>query len=96
MTKEQLKNPDGTFDPDKIEELFKRYEALQNNAKQVYSHITKGLLSGSHYSADMVISVYDNIQKGLIDRDTVCEDMIHIVDDPGTKQLILEYFGKLY
>lgn len=92
-----VKNPDGTVNDSKLQELIKKYVELQNNAKKVYSVVTKGLLIDSHYPASTVLSVFENTQKDLVSKDTVCEDMIALLgSDEGTKQLILEYFGKLY
>lgn len=92
-----LKNPDGTINNSRVSELIRKYVELQTNAEQVYSKVTKGLLKGSHYPADTVISVFETTQKDLVDKNEVCDDMIHMVgSDEGTKQLILEYFGKLY
>lgn len=96
-TYDDLKNPDGSINNEKLKELVKKYVELQNNSEQVYDKVTNGLLKGSHYSAEVVISVFETTQKDLIDKNSVCDDMLHMVGkDEGTKQLILEYFGKLY
>lgn len=68
----------------------------ESEVEKVYTHITKGLLTKAHYPAETVINVFDNLQKDMIDKNQVCEDMIQIVNDEGTKDLIREYFGKLY
>ena len=94
---ESIKNPDDTINQAKVLELLKKYLELQNNAKQVYSKVTKGLLNNSSYSATTVISVYENIQKDYVNKDVVCDDILHLLgSDECGKHLVLEYFGKLY
>lgn len=92
-----VKNPDGTLNESKLHDLIKRHVELQENAKKVYSEVTKGLLTDSHYPASTVLSVFESTQKDLVQKEVICEDMLALLgSDEGTKQLILEYFGKLY
>lgn len=93
----KLKNSDGRFIPSRVTEMVDEFITLQSNAEDVYKAVTGGVLSNWNYSSDIVLSVYDSLQKDKLDRDTVCEDMLHMFgQDGGSKQLILEYFGKLY
>lgn len=92
-----LKNPDGSYNREKILDILLENETLKKNYTEVISEVTRGLLKNSHYPASSVLPIYHSYQKDLVDKNKVCEDMIHLVGkDEGFRQLIEEYFGKLY
>lgn len=91
-----LKNKDGTINEGELKEFIQETVKLRQSSSEVYSNITKGLLSNWNYPAETVLSVVNNLQKDKVDKSEICEDILHLVQDEGTKQLILEYFGKIY
>lgn len=91
-----LQKEDGSIDKDKLREFIRETVKLRKSSSEVYSNITKGLLSNWNYPAETVLSVVNNLQKDKVDKSEICEDILHLVQDEGTKQLILEYFGKIY
>lgn len=91
-----LKNKDGTINESELKEFIQETVKLRQSSSEVYSNITKGLLSNWNYPAETVLSVVNNLQKDKVDKSEICEDILHLVQDEGTKQLILEYFGKIY
>lgn len=91
-----LKNKDGTINEGKLKEFIQETVKLRQSSSEVYSNITKGLLSNWNYPAETVLSVVNNLQKDKVDKSEICEDILNLVQDEGTKQLILEYFGKIY
>ena len=91
-----LKNKDGTINEGELKEFIQETVKLRKSSSEVYSNITKGLLSNWNYPAETVLSVVNNLQKDKVDKSEICEDILNLVQDEGTKQLILEYFGKIY
>lgn len=91
-----LKNKDGTINEGELKGFIQETVKLRQSSSEVYSNITKGLLSNWNYPAETVLSVVNNLQKDKVDKSEICEDILHLVQDEGTKQLILEYFGKIY
>lgn len=91
-----LKNKDGTINESELKEFIQETVKLRQSSSEVYSNITKGLLSNWNYPAETVLSVVNNLQKDKVNKSEICEDILHLVQDEGTKQLILEYFGKIY
>lgn len=91
-----LKNKDGTINEGELKEFIQETVKLRQSSSEVYSNITKGLLSNWNYPAETVLSVVNNLQKDKVNKSEICEDILHLVQDEGTKQLILEYFGKIY
>lgn len=91
-----LKNKDGTINEGELKEFIQETVKLRQSSSEVYSNITKGLLSNWNYPAETVLSVVNNLQKDKVDKSEICEDILNLVQDEGTKQLILEYFGKIY
>lgn len=91
-----LQKEDGSIDKDKLKEFIRETVKLRKSSSEVYEKITKGLLHDWHYPPETVLSIVENLQKNMVDKSKVCDDMLCLVQDEGTKQLVLEYFGKIY
>lgn len=91
-----LKNTDGSINEEELKKFLLQVVEQRQNASRVYSEVTKGLLKEWHYPSETVLSVFHNLQKNMVDKSEVCADMLHLVQDEHTKQLMLEYFGKIY
>lgn len=91
-----LRDDNGNIKESELRRFIQDTVNLRTSVSTVYSELTKGLLLNWDYPPDTVISVFNNLQKNLVNKDVVYEDIIHLVHDEPTKQLIEEYFGKLY
>ena len=94
---ESLKNRDGSLSPVKVKEFVEYFVQYRKEVSEVYNKVTEGTLKEGSYPAHTIISMYETLQEKKVDRDTTCADMIQMFgQDEGSKQLIQEYFGKLY
>lgn len=91
-----LRDNNGGIKENELRKFIQDTVSLRTSVSTVYSELTKGLLVNWDYPPDTVISVFNNLQRNLVNKTAIYEDIIHLVHDESTKQLIEEYFGKLY